>query len=59
MKDRLLLLGTQSNSAHGLYGSEWQLSTEGTGGNNGSTEFEGVATYTDYLYPTKRFNRSN
>lgn len=59
MKDRLLLLGTQSNSAHGLYGSEWQLSTEGSGGNEGGTTLVGVAEYTDYLYPTIQFKRSN
>ena len=59
MKDRLLLLGTQSNSAHGLYGAEWQLSTEGSGGNEGGTTLVGVAEYTDYLYPTIQFKRSN
>ena len=59
MKDRLLLLGTQSNSAHNLYGTEWQLSTEGSGGNEGGTDFIGNAEYTDYLYPTIQFKRSN
>ena len=59
MKDRLLLLGTQSNSAHGLYGAEWQLSTEGSGGNEGGTQLVGVAEYTDYLYPMIQFKRSN
>ena len=59
MKDRLLLLGTQSNSAHGLYGAEWQLSTEGSGGNEGGTQLQGVAEYTDYIYPNLQFKRSN
>ena len=59
MKDRLLLLGTQSNSAHGLYGTEWQLSTEGSGGNEGGTTLVGSAEYTDYLYPTIQFKRNN
>ena len=59
MKDRLLLLGTQSNSAHGLYGTEWQLSTEGSGGNEGGTQLQGIAEYTDYIYPTLQFKRSN
>lgn len=59
MKDRLLLLGTQSDSAHNLYGTEWQLSTEGSGGNEGGTQLVGIAEYTDYLYPTIQFKRSN
>ena len=58
MKDRLLLLGTQSNSAHNMYGTEWQLSTEGSGGNEGGTQLVGTAEYTDYLYPTIQFKRS-
>lgn len=59
MKDRLLLLGTQSNSAHRLYGTEWALSSEGSGGNEGGTTFNATAEYTDYLYPTIMFKRSN
>jgi hypothetical protein len=59
MKDRLLLLGTQSNSGHRLYGTEWALSSEGSGGNEGGTTFNAVAQYTDYLYPTIMFKRSN
>ena len=59
MKDRLLLLGTQSNSAHRLYGTEWALSSEGSGGNEGGTTFNASAEYTDYLYPTIMFKRSN
>jgi hypothetical protein len=59
MKDRLLLLGTQSNSGHRLYGTEWALSSEGSGGNEGGTTFDAVAQYTDYLYPTIMFKRSN
>ena len=58
MKDRLLLLGTQSNSAHRLYGTEWALSSEGSGGNEGGTTFNASAEYTDYLYPTIMFKRS-
>lgn len=59
MKDRLLLLGTQSNSGHRLYGTEWALSSEGSGGNEGGTTFNATAQYTDYLYPTIMFKRSN
>lgn len=59
MKDRLLLLGTQSNSGHKLYGTEWALSSEGSGGNEGGTTFKATAQYTDYLYPTVMFKRSN
>ena len=59
MKDRLLLLGTQSNSAHNLYGTEWQLSTEDSGGNEGGTQLVGRAEYTDYFYPNLTFKRSN
>jgi hypothetical protein len=42
-----------------LYGTEWQLSTEGSGGNEGGTQFIGIAEYSDYLYPTIQFKRSN
>ena len=59
MKDRLLLLGTQSNSAHGLYGKEWALSSEGSGGNEGGATFLGTVEYTDYLYPILTYKRSN
>ena len=59
MKDRLLLLGTQSNSAHGLYGNEWALSSEGSGGNEGGATFLGTVEYTDYIYPILTYKRSN
>ncbi len=59
MKDRLLLLGTQSNSAHGLYGKEWALSSEGSGGNEGGATFSGRVEYTDYIYPILTYKRSN
>lgn len=59
MKDRLLLLGTQSNSAHGLYGKEWALSSEGSGGNEGGATFLGTVEYTDYIYPILTYKRSN
>ena len=59
MKERLLLLGSQSNSAHGLYGKEWALSSEGSGGNAGGTTFSGKVEYTDYLYPTFTYKRTN
>ena len=59
MKDRLLLLGTQSNSAHGLYGKEWALSSEGSGGNEGGATFSGTVEYTDYIYPILTYKRSN
>ena len=52
MKDRLLLLGTQSNQAHGLYkNNEITLSTEPTGGDNNTATFEANVTFTDYFYP--------
>ena len=59
IKDRLLLLGTQSNSAHGLYGKEWALSSEGSGGNEGGATFSGTIEYTDYIYPILTYKRSN
>lgn len=59
MKDRLLLLGTQSNSAHGLYGKEWALSSEGSGGNEGGATFMGTVEYTDYMYPILTYKRNN
>ena len=59
MKDRLLLLGTQSNSAHGLYGKEWALSSEGSGGNEGGATFTAQVEYIDYIYPVLTYKRSN
>ena len=59
MKDRLLMLGSQSNSAHGLYGKEWALSSEGSGGNEGGATFLGTVEYTDYIYPILTYKRSN
>lgn len=54
MKDRLVMLGTSTTTASGLYTSnEISLSTEPTGGSNKTTTFSGTATFTDYLYPIK------
>ena len=54
MKDRLIMLGTSTTTASGLYTSnEISLSTESTGGSNKTTTFKGTATFTDYFYPIK------
>lgn len=51
MKDRILMLGTLVNQAHGIYGTEMPLSTESTGGDNKSAQFVADVTVTDYFYP--------
>ena len=59
MKDRLLMLGTSTTTASGLYTSnEVSLSTEATGGSNKTTTFEADATFTDYFYPIKSVKSS-
>ena len=59
MKDRLIMLGTSTTTASGLYTTnEISLSTEATGGSNKTTNFEAVATFTDYLYPVKSVKTS-
>ena len=60
MKDRLLMLGTSTTTAPGLYTTnEVSLSTEPTGGSNKSTTFNGTATFTNYLYPIKSVKTSS
>lgn len=59
MKDRLVMLGTATTTATGLYtANEISLSTESTGGNNKTTTFDADATFTDYLYPIKSVKTS-
>ena len=59
IKDRLIMLGTGTTSASGLYTTnEVSLSTEPTGGNNKTATFEGLAEFTDYLYPVKSVKTS-
>ena len=57
MKDRLLLLGTSTLSASGLYASDRiNISTVSTGGDADRTTLEGFATYTDHFYPIRSTN---
>ena len=59
MKDRLVMLGTSTTTANGLYTtSEVSLSTEATGGSNKTTTFTADATFTDYIYPVKSVKTS-
>lgn len=59
MKDRMIMLGTATTTASGLYTTnEVSLSTEATGGSNKTTTFYGDATFTDYLYPVKSVKTS-
>jgi hypothetical protein len=59
MKDRLIMLGTSTTTASGLYTTnEISLSTEATGGSNKTTTFSGDVTFTDYLYPVKSVKTS-
>ena len=54
MKDRLLLLGTSTLTATGLYSSDRiNVSTVSTGGDTEATTLKGEATYTDYFYPVR------
>lgn len=54
MKDRLLMLGTSTTTASGLYSSDRiNVSTVDTGGAPYTTTLKGSATYTDYFYPIK------
>ena len=54
MKDRLLMLGTSTTTASGLYSSDRiNISTVDTGGSPYTTTLKGSATYTDYFYPIK------
>ena len=60
LKDRLLLLGTSTLTASGLYSSDRiNLSTVGTGGQTYNTTLKGSATYTDYFYPIRSTTTSN
>lgn len=57
MKDRLLLLGTSTITATGLYSSDRiNVSTVSTGGDTDRTTLKGIATYTDYFYPIRSTN---
>lgn len=57
MKDRLLLLGTSTITATGLYSSDRiNVSTVSTGGETDRTTLKGTATYTDYFYPIRSTN---
>ena len=57
MKDRLLLLGTATLTASGLYSSDRiNVSTVSTGGDADRTTLKGFATYTDYFYPIRSTN---
>jgi hypothetical protein len=57
MKDRLLLLGTSTITATGLYSSDRiNVSTVSTGGETDRTTLKGMATYTDYFYPIRSTN---
>ena len=57
MKDRLLLLGTATLTASGLYSSDRiNVSTVSTGGDADRTTLKGFATYTDYFYPLRSTN---
>lgn len=59
MKDRLLMLGTSTLTASGLYASDTvNLSTKGTGGDTEATTLIGTATYTDYFYPIRSTSES-
>ena len=55
MKDRLLMLGTSTLEAFGLYSSDYiNLSDYSTGGNTGATTtLKGEVSYTDYFYPIR------
>ena len=60
LKDRLLLLGTSTLTASGLYASDRiNLSTVGTGGQTYNTTLKGSATYTDYFYPVRSTTTNN
>lgn len=57
MKDRLLMLGTSTITATGLYSSDRiNVSTVSTGGETDRTTLKGKATYTDYFYPIRSTN---
>lgn len=57
MKDRLLMLGTSTITATGLYSSDRiNVSTVSTGGDTDRTTLKGMATYTDYFYPIRSTN---
>ena len=57
MKDRLLMLGTSTITATGLYSSDRiNVSTVSTGGDTDRTTLKGTATYTDYFYPIRSTN---
>lgn len=55
MKDRLLMLGTSTLEASGLYSSDYiNLSDYSTGGDTGATTtLKGEVSYTDYFYPIR------
>lgn len=54
MKDRLLMLGTSTLTATGLYASDRiNVSTASTGGSTEAATLKGEATYTDYFYPIR------
>lgn len=61
MKDRLLLLGTSTLTATGLYsGDTIKLSDYSTGGNiSAYTTLKGKASYTDYFYPIRSTSTDN
>ena len=60
LKDRLLLLGTSTLTASGLYASDRiNLSTVGTGGQTYNAVLKGSATYTDYFYPVRSTTTNN
>mgnify|MGYP003292616411 CR=1 FL=1 len=42
-----------------MYGTQWALSSEGSGGNEGGATFSGLVEYTDYIYPVLTYKRSN
>ena len=55
MKDRLLMLGTSTLQASGLYSSDYiNLSDYSTGGSTSAvTTLKGEVSYTDYFYPIR------
>ena len=61
MKDRLLLLGTSTLTATGLYsGDSIKLSDYSTGGDiSAYTVLKGKASYTDYFYPIRSTSTDN
>ena len=61
MKDRLLLLGTSTLTATGLYsGDAIKLSDYSTGGDiSAYTVLKGKASYTDYFYPIRSTSTDN